>query len=382
MLTALCQATILTGEAAIEGHALVLDGDTIVDIVRDGKQPPEARQIAYPDRLLVPGFIDAQVNGGDNLLFNQQPDVATALAIAQAHRRHGTTRLLLTCITDHVEILPQALSAMRQARVQTQSILGLHIEGPYLAQPKRGIHDARYLRPMIPNDLQMYHRQGDETLLITVAAETVSPEQIKQLCQQELIVSIGHTAATAEQTRAALQAGATGFTHLYNGMTGLSARDPGVAGVALDDANSWCGLIVDQHHVSAEMVRLAVRAKPGKIFLVSDAMPPAASDMPQPYQLYDKLIRLESGRCVDDEGRLAGAALTMAEAVRNCVTIGIDAEEALRMAATYPAAFLGQTRLGKLLPGFLADITVLDHQLRVETSWLGGMLIDFTNSSV
>ena len=373
MLTALCHATILTGESTVENHALLLNNGKVVDIVRSNAIPADARRILYPERLLVPGFIDAQVNGGGNLLFNQSPTAETALAIAHAHRIHGTTRLMLTCITDHVDVAPRALTAMREARLMDKGILGLHIEGPHLSQAKRGIHQALYIRPIIATDMELYRCKDDEVLLVTVAPESVTAEQIEQLKRQGVLISIGHTNANPDQVRAALKAGATGFTHLYNGMSSPNARDPGVAGVALDDLNSWCGIIVDGHHVSAEMVRIAVRAKPdGKIFLVSDAMPPAASDNPQPFKLYDKTIRLDKGRCADDEDRLAGAAITLADAVRHCVKIGIDVEEALRMASTYPAAFLGQPLLGKLLPGYEADIVVMDHQLRVEATWMAG----------
>jgi N-acetylglucosamine-6-phosphate deacetylase len=379
MLTALAQATILTGDAVIEGHALLVKDDQILDIIRDTQLPPDVRRLNYPGRLLAPGFIDAQVNGGGNRLFNQEPTAATAIAISRAHRAYGTTRLLLTCITDHFDVAPKALTAMRKARIQDKGILGLHAEGPHLAKSKRGIHQEKFIRPMIASDLKLYRRQDDEILLTTVAPENVTPEQITELCNYGGIISLGHTAAAPEQISAALAAGATGFTHLYNGMSGMSAREPGVAGVALADRDSWCGLIADGHHVSAEMIKLAVYAKPpGKIFLVSDAMPPAATNIPKPFKLYDQTIHLKSGRCSDDEGRLAGASITMADAVRHCVKIGIDLEESLRMASTYPAAFLGLPHLGKLLPGFLADIVVLDQHAHIEATWFAGQVVGIT----
>jgi N-acetylglucosamine-6-phosphate deacetylase len=363
-LTALTDATLFTGEAFVEGHALIIGGGRIIDIAQSRKIPADAERVSYPGRILAPGFIDVQVNGGGNLLFNNTPTAATCLGIAAAHRRFGTTRILPTVISDTPDIIGKAIAATRAARRKDKGILGIHIEGPHLGQARRGVHKAERLRLLTDDDMRLYRREGDEIMLMTVAPECVTPDQIKQLRAQGVIVSLGHTAATAAQTRAALAAGATGFTHLFNGMGGLSAREQGPADVALDDRASWCGLIADGHHVLPEMIRLALRAKPGRIFLVSDAMPPAASEHPEPFQLYGETIRVEDGRCVNREGKLAGAAITLSDAVRNCgVKFGIAPEEALRMASTYPAAFLGLDKsLGMLLPGYEADIAVLHVQ--------------------
>ena len=225
--------------------------------------------------------------------------------------------------------------------------------------------------------MKLYCLEAGEIMMVTLAPECVPPEQIKQLRAQGVIVSIGHTQATPEQTRAALAAGATGFTHLFNGMGGLSARGNGPADVALDDRNSWCGIIADGHHVIGEMIRLAVRVKPEKIFLVSDAMPPSASHDHKPFELYGETIHVEDGRCVNGEGKLAGAVLTIGEAVHNCVAkFGIEPDEALRMASTYPAAFLGLDKsLGKLLPGYDADVVVMGADFKITD--LGNMLVRF-----
>ena len=412
-LTALCDATILTGEATIEGHALLIQGKTIVDIVGNRHIPSEAKKIACQGQILAPGLIDAQVNGGGNLLLNNAPTVETCLAIAKAHRRHGTTGLLLTCISDTPEITGQAIAAVYEARKTDKGILGIHLEGPHLGLDRRGVHNSSAIRPFTDKDITLYQRKGDEVVLITLAPENVSAETIKLLSQQA-IVSLGHTNALPEQIHVALESGAIGFTHLYNGMGGMSARAPGVAGVALDDPNSWCGLIADGHHVAPEMIRLAIHAKPqGKVFLVSDAMPPAATDNPQPFRLYGQLIQVEASsrrksgssgtlsksqlegsigtaawipafagmttmgsdalsyaKCVTEEGNLAGSAITLLDAVRYCVqTVGIDLDEALRMASTYPAAFLGvDKKLGKLLPGYRADVIALNENLELQNT--------------
>lgn len=374
LLTVLHDATIFTGEAFVEGHALLVRDGKILDIVSRNKIPADAEKISCADRILAPGYIDAQVNGGGNVLFNNEPTAETCLAIAKAHRRRGTTRLLPTCISDRFEVTQKAVAAMRAARQKDKGILGIHIEGPHLGVGRRGVHKAKHLRALSAEDMRLYRRENGEVMLITAAPECVALDEIKSLRAQGVIISIGHTQATAAQTRAALAAGATGFTHLFNGMDGLSARGQEPAVVALDDRNSWCGIIADGHHVSAEMIRLALRAKPGRIFLVSDAMPPAASDDPQPFELYGETIHAEQGRCMNGEGKLAGAALALDEAVRNCVKkFGIEPDEALRMASSYPAAFLGlNASLGKLLPGYNADIVALTAEFKVKQTWLMG----------
>jgi len=376
-LTALIDATIFTGEAFVEGHALLIKDGKILDIAGNRKIPAEAEKISYANKILSPGFIDAQVNGGGNVMFNNTPTEEACLAIAAAHRRKGTTGLLPTCITDKPEITQKAVVATRTARKKDKSILGIHIEGPHLGEARRGVHKAGYLRPLGNADWRLYHREGDEVMMMTVAPECVTPDEIKKLRTKGVIISLGHTQATGEQTRAALAAGATGFTHLFNGMGGLSARGQGPADVALDDRISYCSLIADGHHVSAEMIRLALRVKPGRIFLVSDAMPPSASDHPQPFELYGETIRPENGRCVNAEGKLAGAILTMGQAVHNCVKkFGVDPDEALRMATIYPAAFLGVDKsIGKLLPGYEANVAIMNAAFTTEKVWFGRTLI-------
>lgn len=378
-LTALCDATIFTGESMTEGHALLIKDSLILDIVGQNHVPADAVKVDCRDQILTAGFIDAQVNGGGNTLFNNSPTTEAALSIAKAHAHYGTTSLLLTCITDRPEVTQQAVRAVRTARQYSSSILGIHIEGPHLGTERRGVHKTEYIRTMTANDAQVYKREGDEIVLMTLAPETVSAELIAKLSQQGIIVSLGHTSASSEQIRTALTAGATGFTHLFNGMGGINAREPGPAGIALDDPTSWCSLIADGHHVSAELIRLALRAKPkGKIFLVSDAMPPAATDNPQPFLLYGETIRMADGRCINSEGKLAGAAMTMLDAVRHCaIKIGVSLEESFRMASTYPARFLGlDKKLGRLLPSYAADIVALDPALNLKSVWVDGAMLN------
>lgn len=274
--TALTDAVIFTGEAFVENHALLLRGGRVLDIVRDNRIPADAEVVSHNGRIIAPAFVDCQVNGGGGALLNNSPTVETALTIAKAHAAHGTARLLLTCVSDTPEVMRSAANAAREARKQCDGILGIHFEGPHLGHERRGVHKAEYLRGMTAEDMDLYRPRGDEIVLVTVAPERVSADEIARLAGQGTKVSLGHTAADSSAIRAALKAGASCFTHLFNGMGGLAAREVTPATVALDDRDSWCGIIADGYHVSPETLRLAVRAKPaGKLFLVSDAMPPA-----------------------------------------------------------------------------------------------------------
>ncbi len=374
-IIALTDAIIFTGEAFVDGHSLILRDGFVADIAANGHIPGEAHKSSCRDKILAPGFIDCQVNGGGNVLFNATPTAEAVIAITQAHQKSGTTRLLPTCISDTFSVMQQALMATRKARQQHAGILGIHFEGPHLNPDRRGAHPLAPLRDPTPDDLSLYRPEDDEIILLTLSPERVAPDQIRQLRSQGAILSLGHTDADHAAIHAALDVGATGFTHLFNAMGQLSARAPGPAGAALDDRDSWCGLIADGIHVSAEMIRLALRAKtPGKIFLVSDAMPPAASDKPQSFRLGDEIIRVEDGRCLNGEDCLAGSTITLGDAVRYCIKrIGIEPEEAFRMASTYPAAFLGLDKLGKLLPGYRADIVALSNDFSPTTVWIDGV---------
>lgn len=330
------------------------------------------------DAILAPGFIDLQVNGGGGVQFNDQPTEAGARAIAAAHRRLGTTSLLPTLITDHAEAMHDAADAVRAAAADPESgVLGLHLEGPFLSPLRPGTHDPARIRRMTEADatwLAALPARLAAPVLLTLAPEEVEDACLLQLAEAGLLLCAGHTAAPAARVRQALSLGLRGFTHLFNAMPPLQGREPGPAGAALLDAASGCGIIADGIHVAPEMLRLALRLKPpGTVFLVTDAMAPAGTDMTD-FLLYGARIHRRAGRLERDDGTLSGADLDMPTAVRNGVDLlGLDLAEALRMATLYPARFLGVTDRGELAPGLRADLVLLSDGLNVLQKWVGGV---------
>ncbi|HYH39359.1 MAG TPA: N-acetylglucosamine-6-phosphate deacetylase [Azospirillum sp.] len=376
-MDALLDAQIHTGSAVLADSAVLIEGGSILGVVPRAEVPAGATRHALGGGILAPGFIDLQVNGGGGALFNDRPDVAGIRAIVAAHRRFGTTALLPTFITDSREKRTRAVEAVAAALAAGEpGVLGIHLEGPHIDAGRRGVHDARFIAPPDEEDLALMTRLGPGRTLVTLAPETVPAMVIRGLAARGVRVCAGHTAATWEQMEAGIEAGVAGVTHLYNAMSPLGHREPGAVGAALADDRVWCGLIVDGHHVHDAAVRLAWRAKPaGTLFLVTDAMPPVGAP-PGDFRLYGETVTVRDGRCVSTDGRLAGSALDMAAAVRNCVRrIGIPLDEALRMAAAYPADFMGiADRRGRIAPGLAADLVHLDDELRPLATWVAGKM--------
>jgi N-acetylglucosamine-6-phosphate deacetylase len=374
-------------DALINARVLTPDGfrDDVAVLVEDGR----IAALAAPDdaRLrgarvhdlaglhLLPGFVDCQVNGGGGVLFNDAPSVETIRRIGAAHRRFGTTGFLPTLISDDAEVMRAAIAAVDAAIAEgVPGVLGIHLEGPYIAPARRGAHDAAKFRRLDDAELDLVCSLRRGVTVLTLAPECVPAERIRALAARGVIVCAGHTAAAYAQMRAALDAGVRGFTHLYNAMTPLQGREPGVVGAALEDRASWCGLIVDGHHVHPASLRVALAAKPrGKLLLVTDAMPPVGAET-DTYVLAGATITCRGGRCETADGVLAGSALDMAAAVRNSVeTLGLGLDEAARMASTYPAEFLGLAdRCGRIAPGLRADLVAIDARCAVRRTWIGG----------
>ena len=372
-------ARLFTGEMMLDGHALLIEGGTILDLIPGGTAL-DARTVALPaGSLIAPGFIDTQVNGGGGALLNDTPTADAVRTIVAAHRRYGTTGLLPTFITDAADKMHSAASAVAEAmRVRDSGVLGLHLEGPFLSIERRGVHSPAFVRPPTPDDIAYLAELPNEfpggKVLLSLAPEAVSDEDIGALAEAGVLLAGAHSAASYARTTAAIRAGLRGFTHLFNAMPPVANREPGIAGAALLSAETWCGLIADGIHVHPAMLKLALAAKPrGKLMLVTDAMTPLGTDATS-FTLYGTTIHRRDGKLVTDDGTLAGADLDMAQAVRNCIgLLGLPREEALRMASLYPAQFLGMSdRRGRLGSGYLADLVLLDQSTHVLGTWVAG----------
>ncbi len=373
-MKALIGGQVFDGETIRPGLAVLVDGGIIAAVVPELGVPSSAERVPLDGGLLAPGFIDLQVNGGGGVLFNTTPTVDAIRAIGRAHRSFGTTGFLVTFITDSTEKMAAAIAATRNALAAgVPGLLGLHLEGPFINPAKRGIHDERFVRSPNQGDLALLAELPVGRTLVTLAPEQAPAGLIERLVVAGVIVAAGHTDAGYDQAMDGFRRGIAGVTHLFNAMTPMASRAPGMVGAALDHRPTWCGLIVDGHHVHPAVLRSAIAAKPrGTMILVTDAMPPAAGG-PATFDLGGRPIRAEGGRLLGEDGTLAGADLDMARAVANAVRLlGLKAEEALRMASLYPAQALGLTDRGRIAAGQRADLVLLDDRLDVIDTWIGG----------
>ena len=362
---------LFDGKTIKKNQMITVEGGTIQSIESAQFQDDAIRLVG----LVAPGFLDVQVNGGGGVLFNNQPNLDTLLTMSRAHQQFGSTAILPTLITDDFATMQQAANAVASAIAQnTKGIIGIHFEGPHLSQPKKGIHPTQHIRQISPDEMALFERTDFGLVCVTLAPENVSVETIKELVQAKVKVCLGHSNATADETFAALQAGAQGFTHLFNAMSPLQSREAGMVGAALLDANSYCGLIVDHEHVDMTSCQLAIKCKtPERIMLVTDAMSHVGSEQIE-LQFAGMQINRQGNRLTIEGGRLAGSALDMASAVRNCVQdLQCTLQQAITMASATPASFLGlQQQKGYLAPGFDADWVVLTDQFYVNATYIAG----------
>ena len=375
MKKAIISPRIFDGEQFYTKSAILLKNQNIVGVVDVTEIPSEYEISSLDVGVLAPGFIDWQVNGGGGVLFNNDITDSAIETIVQGHHKGGTTSLMPTLISDSPETLNKAVIAVQKACDEgNASVLGLHLEGPFFSIKRRGTHAEKAIRRLCSDDIDWLCSLTGLRIILTLAPEKTNAGQIKTLTKAGIIVNAGHTDATAMQIKSALDEGLRGFTHLYNAMSHMTARDPGVVGAALDDENSWCGIIVDGHHVDPISVRVACAAKPrGKLCLVTDAMATVGSDNDE-FELYGTTIKEQQGRLINSEGRLAGSAISMIDAVRTCHhKVGIELDECLRMASLYPAEYLDVNHyLGKIKPGFRADLVHFDDDFRVTQTWVAG----------
>ena len=353
--------SLFDGQDIVYGQAVRIVDGRITEIA---KTPVSAVRIKG---CLTPGFVDLQVNGGGGVMLNTTPTRGGMADIAAAHRIFGTVAIMPTVITDHWAVLDQAVEAAIAAKGD-DGIIGLHIEGPHISVARRGTHNAIHVRPMDNRTLNVVEalRRHDIAVMITIAPEAITHDQIAALVRMGAVVSIGHTDATCEDTEAAISAGASCATHLFNAMSPMVGREPGVVGAVIN-SHVWSGIICDGFHVDDRMIKLALRARPEDdlMFLVSDAM--ATVGGPALFDLYGQNIHLENGRLINAEGHLAGAHVTQAEGVARLVhEIDVSLAQALRMAITVPALVMGQANLAQLIGRLVRDVLVLSDDLKVD----------------
>jgi N-acetylglucosamine-6-phosphate deacetylase len=376
MSVALVNGRVLGDDGLIDERCVLLDQGRIVDIVAESD--PRCRAAQPHDlrgQLLLPGFIDSQVNGGGGVLFNDAPSVETIRAIGRAHRKFGTTGFLPTLISADLDVVARAISAVQGAlQAGVPGVLGIHIEGPFLNVARKGVHDSAKLRELDTSAVGLLTSLRDGKTLVTLAPEMTTPDIIQKLVKAGVVVSAGHTNATYAEIATALSHGLTGFTHLFNAMSQLTGREPGVVGAALDDRDSWCGIIADGEHTDPVVLRIALRCKPhNRFMLVTDAMPSVGTNSSS-FNLQGRTITVSGTVCVDEDGRLAGSNIDMASCVRNAMKLlHLPLPEAVRMASRYPAEFLGIAHdTGRIRAGYRGNLVLADENLNVLETWIDG----------
>ncbi len=374
-------ADIITPKGILNGHSLLIEKGYIAAIAPE-LTDDNAVAIDFDGDVLSPGFIDIQVNGGGGVFFNDDPCVATIKTIGQAHQKYGTTGFLPTFISDDLSKMAKAIKAVQTAiDEKTPGVMGIHLEGPFLNPIKKGVHDAAKFKKIDTNALELLTSLTNGITLVTLAPEQTEPEVITNLASKGVIVSAGHTNATYEETQSALAAGMTGFTHLYNAMTGLNSRAPGVVGAALSHSDSFAGIIVDGFHVHPASVKAAINAKGyGHMMLVTDAMSCVGVGVGEKsFKIAGVDITVKNGRCTTPDGTLAGSDLDMISAVNNTVDwLDIPLGKAIEMASLSPADFLGLSQsYGSIEIGKRASLIRIGRDKSVSASWIDGEKVNF-----
>ncbi|MCY9851666.1 MULTISPECIES: N-acetylglucosamine-6-phosphate deacetylase [Vibrio] len=371
---ALTNCKIFTGSDVLTNHAVLINGDQIESVLPSAELPSDIKCVDLNGANLSPGFIDLQLNGCGGVMFNDEITADTIHTMHRANLKSGCTSFLPTLITSSDDNMRQALTAAREYHSQNQNhSLGLHLEGPYLNVAKKGIHSPDFIRQSDDAMIDLICENRDLVAKVTLAPEQNAPEHIEKLRKAGIVVSIGHTNATYEEARKGFESGITFATHLFNAMTPMTGREPGVVGAIYDTPDVYAGVIADGFHVDYANIRIAHKVKGEKLVLVTDATAPAGADMDY-FIFVGKKVYYKDGKCVDENGTLGGSALTMIEAVQNTVEhAGIALDEALRMATLYPAKAMGlEDKLGRIKKGMIANLTVFDRDYNVQGTIVNG----------
>ena len=376
MIKTVINGNIFDGETLLDGYALIIDDDTITDLIPQASLPKDLPiGLDLKGQTLAPGFIDLQVNGGGGVMFNSAPSVESLRIIADAHRQYGSTGIYPTLITASFDAMRKAIAAVTQAIDEgVDGILGIHLEGPFLNPERKGAHAQEKFCIIDDEGFDIVTSLSKGKTLITIAPELTSPSMISKIVEAGVVVSAGHSSANFDECELALNAGLSGFTHLYNAMTPLQSRAPGMVGAALANENSWFGIIADGFHMHPAAFKVAVSAKQkGGAILVTDAMSTVGSKS-KSFVLDGQTIHAINGRCTNSEGSLAGSDLNMNAAVKNAIKFAhLDWTEAVRMASVYPAIAMGiDNEMGYLKAGYKANAVLLDQHLNVAGTIVNG----------
>jgi len=377
MKTALKGARIFSGEEFFEKKALLLEGETILEIVDDSKIPNDFECQKLNGGILSPGFIDLQVNGGGGKLFNNSPDKDSLNTIIGAHQHFGTTSIMPTVISDSLNVLQKCTDTISDEINHNHSLLGIHIEGPFFNVKYRGVHQKQYINTINATYMSLFETLDKFPVMLTLAPECISIKQLKSLKKLGFKILAGHTDANYDQLEEAVKYGLDGFTHLFNAMGQISAREPGVVGSALDFDEASASIIVDLHHVHPSLIQLSFKQKPkGKLFFVSDSMATINHGEPS-FELYDEVVSESKGRIINSEGKLAGSSITQIDAIKNAYQkCNIPIDSAISMATLYPAEYIGVSDyLGQLRSGYRADLAHFNSDFQIQNVWVAGKQI-------
>ena len=374
MKHAITGAKIFSDHKLLDNKALLIDGENIIGIVAKNDIPNNIKIQQLNGGILSPGFIDLQVNGGGGKLFNNSSDKESLDEIIKAHQHFGTTSIMPTVISDSLNVLQRCTSTISNEINNNKSLLGVHIEGPFFNVKYRGVHQKQYINTINNDYLNLFESLQGFPVMLTLAPECISIKQLKHLKSLGFKILAGHTDASYDQLEEAIKYGLDGFTHLFNAMGQISAREPGVVGSALNFNNTAASIIVDLHHVHPSLIEMSYKQKPkGKLFFVSDSMATINHGEPS-FELYDEVVSESNGRLINSEGKLAGSSITQIDAIKNAYTsCNITLSDAIAMATSYPAEYLGvDDYLGSLKANYRADLAHFDIDFNVKNVWVAG----------